>query len=218
MHGRRQAPGIFPRTSDPRSPVFGLFVPKVFGQIFSGARSGCQISAVFVLEIDICLIIAINRNKFEKKNIPTCYSELHGPLRILSEPKNIWIRLILPAPTSYSSSSTVSELSCRLYNLPQEAVCVAKTLDRGATWTKWSSKLLSGRENLEAGTHVVYVRRLIQRSAMGRVFVRAGDRALASDWVENVPSRSELAPSARSFYPALDWTSWGICQGPETPM
>jgi hypothetical protein len=41
-------------TSDPKLPVFDLFVLKVFSQFLSGAWLGCQISAVFVLEIDIC--------------------------------------------------------------------------------------------------------------------------------------------------------------------
>jgi hypothetical protein len=33
----QQAPGISSKTSDPKSPVFGLFVPKVFSQFLSGA-------------------------------------------------------------------------------------------------------------------------------------------------------------------------------------
>jgi hypothetical protein len=33
----REAPGISSKTSDPKSPVLGLFVPKVFGQFLSGA-------------------------------------------------------------------------------------------------------------------------------------------------------------------------------------
>ena len=60
-----KAPGISPKMSDPKSPVFGRFVRQVFAGFCPALDRVTRNLAVFVLEDDIC---SKNRGKSDKKS------------------------------------------------------------------------------------------------------------------------------------------------------